>query len=60
MHNIRKLTKYCIIHYAMHKENAPFKKQDFLKLDFTKKKKSEEGTNNNKNHFLKRIKHFSF
>lgn len=39
MHNIRKLTKYCIIHYAMHKENAPFKKQDFLKLDFTKKKK---------------------
>lgn len=38
MHNIRKLTKYCIIHYAMHKENAPFKKQDFLKLDFTKKK----------------------
>lgn len=25
MHNIRKLMKYCIIHYALHKENAPFK-----------------------------------
>lgn len=35
-------------------------KQAFLKTKFHKKKKSEEGTDNNKNHLKKKIKHFSF